>query len=72
MPIIYMKYWDKVKVTSWFYEWIEWTVIRQPETLSSLFCWEPIDKNKYYTIRLWNDDDIHDITLPESNLELIK
>lgn len=24
-----MKYWQKVRVTSWFYEWLTWVVIQQ-------------------------------------------
>ena len=65
------KYWQKVRVLSWFYEGIEGTAIRYVRTLSSYSYWEPIDKNLYYSVMLWNDNDIHIEDFPESSLEII-
>lgn len=66
-----MKYWTKVKVTSWFYEGIEGTAIREK------FLWlEPIDwKIKFLTditVKLEIKWDEHEIVFPNSSLEIIK
>ncbi len=66
-----MKYWDRVRITSWFYEGMEGTAIRFQRTLSSYYNWEPTDKNLYYSVTLWDDNDIHVESFPESNLEII-
>ena len=56
-----MKYWDKVKVVWWFYDWLEWIVIREIN-----------DWNGRYQVRLlWNEEYIYEHLL-EYDLELIK
>lgn len=65
-----MKYWDRVRVTSWFYEGMEGTAIREE------FLWfnEVNGKMKEFidfTVKLEIEWDVHEIVFPESNLEII-
>ena len=62
-----MKYWDRVKVTSWFYEGMEGTVKLEFTKFFS--------RRREYVVRLQIDDPIITTTLqfiPKSSLELIK
>lgn len=53
-----MKYWDKVKVKQWFYEWLEWILVG--------------DLNDKYQVRLfWNEEYIYE-KFTEDDLLLIK
>ncbi len=60
-----MKYWSRVKVTSWFYEWMEGTVVNEITEWGKA-TW-------MYQVKFWIIDTVFDIPiLPESSLELIK
>lgn len=61
------KYWDRVKVISWFYEGMEWIVKLE---LTKFF-----SRRREYVVRLQIDDPIIKTTLqfiPEYSLELIQ
>jgi hypothetical protein len=62
-----MKYNDKVRVKSGFYEGMEGTVIR--EKFLWLNSWMPLID---FIVKLQIEWDEHEIVFPESNLELIK
>jgi hypothetical protein len=64
-----MKYWQKVRVTSWFYEGAEWLLYKE-YTIQDWWNWEtPVNRRNTYNIKVWNE------VLPEifelSNFELI-
>ena len=60
------KYWQKIRVTSSFYEGMEGTVIKEdiPES--------PFKKNYYICILKFWTETFESQWIPESNLELIK
>lgn len=77
-----LKYWQKVKITSWFYEGMEGTVIREnismeyPNTvwqaMQTLQVQYP-EKKVSYKCRIWTwIVDFESDFIPESSLELIK
>ena len=79
---IMYKYWSRVRVTSWFYEGMEGTVIREnismeyPNTvwqsIQTLEVKYPVKKVSYKCLlKNWLDDFESDY-IPESSLELIK
>lgn len=59
-----MKYLDRVKIKSWFYEWIEWILDSIDEYLNNKDV-----KEIYYKIIIKDNKIIY---IEESNLELIK
>ena len=67
-----MKYWDRVKVTSWFYEGIEFTIIGRSYWTNSwveryILAWN------YWIPKFVNyNSTIEEMTFDESSLELIK
>lgn len=58
-----MKYYNYVKVTSWFYEWYSWYVVEQNEDKYKLYIQYHPEINFEYFTSWW---------IPESSLELIK
>lgn len=77
-----MKYWQKVKITSWFYEGMEWTVIREnismelPYTTAQAYQTLEVkypEKKLSYKCLLNNWlEEIESDYIPESSLEIIK
>lgn len=50
-----MKYKDKVKIISWFYEWMEWIVVKEFTKSRDMFEWEYIwEEVKIYWV-IFND-----------------
>lgn len=68
-----MKYWQKVKITSWFYEGMEWTLKREFNTwMQCVTIDNKIDFINTYLVQL-NDIELWTlIDFPESSLEIIK
>lgn len=73
MIYIKMKYWKKVRVTSWFYEGMEGILKREFNTwMQYLTIDNKIDFPNSYSVQL-NDIELWTlIDFPESSLELIK
>ena len=65
-----MHYWQKVRVTSWFYEGMEGTIQEYYNWNCWLFGWEPM--NPYTTYTLVLTDWYITKWIDESSLELIK
>lgn len=65
-----MHYWDRVKVTSWFYEGMEGRIQDYYNWNCWLFEWEPV--NHYTTYTLVLKDWYITKWIDESSLELIK
>lgn len=65
-----MKYWDKVKVTSWFYKKQKWSIKAMNDWFIWTLAWMRLYSEKSYKIQL-EDWFITDF-IPESSLELIK
>jgi len=69
-----MKYWQKVRVTSWFYEWMEWYAIREKFLWFNAMMWNwKLVEDIEITVSLitWKTEDDFEIVFPKDNLELI-
>jgi len=59
-----MKYWQKVRVTSWFYEGLTWVVIQEITEYGT--------PNWLYQVKFWMTESVFDSPLLEKKiLELI-
>lgn len=65
-----MKYWDKVKIKEWFYEWMIWEVIEEYKNTSVVDWKETITYN--YLIFFWPKSWYVNKVFWLENLELIK
>lgn len=68
-----MKYWQKVRIKEWFYEWIEWTVIRYMTYAKPDYKNDILKLVTNYWIRIddWLDNNLIEY-FPEENLILIE
>lgn len=71
-----MKYWQRVKVTSWFYEWMKWIVISESiiEQIETAKINQDIIKQviSYQCELIAGPQIINSSFIPESQLEIIK
>lgn len=63
-----MKYWQKIRVTSWFYEGMEVIALREEPIIKNSMIETVMIKVKLKEIDIW----YFSINFPESSLELIK
>ena len=68
-----MKYWDKVRIKSWFYEGMEGIAIRERSLWFRAMTadWKMVEDLEI-SVKLEIEWDVHEIVFPKSNLELIK
>ena len=67
-----MKYGQKVRVTSWFYEWMEGIAIREKFLwLNAMAINWKLVADLEIIVKLEIEWDIHEVAFPESNLEII-
>lgn len=66
--IMKLKYWDKVRITSWFYEGMEWTLYKLIDNYPSLNT-----QGSFYQLKLESLSEYDCLVIEhQSNLELIK
>lgn len=63
-----MKYWQKVRIKDWFYEWLEWMLIHTRTQHKADYDNNHFKLVTYYWIRI--DDELIEY-FPEENLILI-
>ena len=50
-----MKYWQKVRVISWFYEGMEGILYREYTIHDWTLSWEPVNRRKTYSLKVENE-----------------
>lgn len=71
--IYFMKYWDVVIVTSWFYEWCVWEIVDKKSFKVPISCgWRSISWNWEYEYVIKNRNDWREIQVDEDLLRPYK